>query len=314
MSPRPVEPDRSAFEPAMVLAREGRHADAVRWVADARGAAPGDLRLADAARALSQVARLAEAAGDRGAALAALDLAVECRPGWADLHLHRALACAALDRRAAARAALDTALRIHPRFVAARLERALLDAREGLVGEAIAELRALGHATRISEPHTFEQGMECLERADWDAASARLRRALRLAEPELEQRLERYEALMDEDQPGRAAQLLREVLPRFEAYPDLHYRLGAAELREGAYDDALVSLARALELNPDFSAARVLLARALDALGARAQALEQVALVLQSEPGQTQALALEVEWGARAAHLTARADRRRDPT
>ncbi len=311
MTPRPIEPPPSAFAAALAHARDGRCADAVLEVSGGLGADADDAQRADAARTLAQIARLAESAGETPTALAALDRAVECCSGWADLHLQRARACIALDRRAAAREALASALRINPRYVAARLESALLDAREGLIGEALDALRALARETQVHEPRTYEQGLESLERADGDEAGARFRRALHLAEPELDVRLERFQALMDSAQVAAAAQLLREVLPRYDAYPDLHFRLGTAELREGWFDDALVSLARALELNPDFHAARLLLARTLDAMGMRAQALEQVSLVLQRAPDDAQARALEAEWTVRSRAASARENSRR---
>jgi tetratricopeptide (TPR) repeat protein len=306
MTPRPVDTPQTAFEPALAHAREGRFSDAVRWVEDRVGAADSDPRLADAARTLMHITRLAAQGEDAHAALEAMHLAVRCRRGWADLHLLHALAFLALGCRAEARASLDTALVINPRYAAALLERALLDAREGLIGEALEAVRALPAQVRVSDPRLFEQGVEFLEAADWDAAATRLRRALRIGEPELEQRLERFQALLDLDQPALAAQLLREALPRFEAYPDLHHRIGVAELRQGFLDDAMVSFGRALELNPDFSAARLMMARTLDAAGARPQALDQLGLVLQREPTNVHARALEREWSPPAMRSRAR--------
>jgi tetratricopeptide (TPR) repeat protein len=300
MTPRPVDTPHSEFEPALEHARAGRFPEALAQVSRRLGPSPEGVRVTAAGTALLQVARLAEAAGNPAAMLEALDAAIACRDDWADLHFLRAMACLALSRRAEARAALDRALRVNPRYVAARVERALLDAREGLVGEALDALRALAAETRVPEPRAFEQGLESLGGADWEEAGALLRRALRLAEPDLERRLERFRALMDEGEPGRAAQVLREALPRHAAYPDLHYLLGTAELRQGHLDDALVSLAGALELHPDFHAARLHFARALEAAGARAQALEQVTLVLQCDPEHPDARALEAQWGPHA--------------
>ncbi len=307
MTPRPIEPPRSAFEPALALARDGGFAAAVRAVRDSLGREPEETRLADAARTLAQVARIAEEAGDVNEALAALDQALELRRGWADLHLRRALLCESQGRRSEARESLDAALHINPRFVAARVERALLDARDGLIGESLEALQAIAADTRVPDARTFQQGLECLERADWDEAGTLVRRALRLDEPELDECLRRFQAFLDQDQPAEAAQVVRDALARHEAYPDLHLMLGTAELREGHHDDALVSLGRALELNPDYSAARLLFARTLEATGARAQALEQVALVLQREPDHPQALALDAEWNARHGRVRARA-------
>ena len=72
-------------------------------------------------------------------------------------------------------------------------------------------------------------------------------------------------------------------------YPDLHLLLGGHELQLGCHDDAIESLARALELNPEFHAARIELARALEAVGQTPQALDQLDLVLGCEPAHASA-------------------------
>src|SRR5207247_4350489 len=64
------------------------------------------------------------------------------------------------------------------------------------------------------------------------------------------------------------------------------------ELEEGAFDDALASFCRALELQPDYHAARLQLARTLESLGDPVQAEEQAALVLEADPRHPQALEL----------------------
>jgi tetratricopeptide (TPR) repeat protein len=93
--------------------------------------------------------------------------------------------------------------------------------------------------------------------------------------------------------------MLRASIGTRETYADLHHLLGVAELEAGLYDDALASLARALELQPDFHDARVGLARVLEAFGDIAQATEQVGLVLRHEPDHAQALALQERWTRR---------------
>ena len=105
---------------------------------------------------------------------------------------------------------------------------------------------------------------------------------------------------MTRDEPAEAAEVLREVLPRHESYPDLHYRLGTAELVLGHVDDAIVSLARALELHPDFVEARVQFALALDASGANAAAMDQMGFVLQQDPDNADAEAYVRQHEARA--------------
>ncbi len=79
-------------------------------------------------------------------------------------------------------------------------------------------------------------------------------------------------------------------------YPDVHYLLGCVELELGCTADALESLAQALELHPDFHAARVELARALDAAGQLAMAQEQIQAVLLKDPSNPAALRLQARW------------------
>jgi len=66
--------------------------------------------------------------------------------------------------------------------------------------------------------------------------------------------------------------------------------------KESSLDDAIASLARALELHPDFHAARVELARALAALGQTAESLELLEQVLEVDPGNVEAAELAQRW------------------
>jgi tetratricopeptide (TPR) repeat protein len=311
MSLRPLPPEGSAFEPALAMARDGRLDEALVTLSGLlrAGGERGPRREAGAV-AFAQVARLAEAAGDPTTALRALDEALRLAPGYADLHYRRG--CVLLDRqqRPAARAALERALSINPTYVAARLELALLDAREGLLGESLAALRALGEEHRVEEPRIFQQGLKSLEQADWDEAGALLKRAVRVSNPAVDQALDRHRAMMAQGEHASALNSLREAIATHPGYPDLHYLLGSCELETGLLDDALASLARALELHPDYHAARVQFARALEALGDLHQAGEQIALVLQEDPAHPQALELQARWtrrqeaGGRAAPAT----------
>ncbi len=219
--------------------------------------------------------------------------------GWLRLSGAVARVLRALQRRADARAALERALGLHPGYAAARLELALLDAEEGFVAEALESLRGLARATAIERPEEFRQGMESLEGADLDEAGTRLASALGLEPADEAGVLERARERLEAGDAEGAEELLRSVLPGRESWPDIHYLLGSTDLHRGRYDDALASLARALELNPDFHAARVQFARALEATGALGQAGEQVLLVLQSDPAHPQALELHERWSHR---------------
>jgi tetratricopeptide (TPR) repeat protein len=305
MSPRPVEIPTPQFQQAIRSARAGRFGEAVQAIErELSRQKERESCAAAAANALAETARLAETGGDLATSDRALELALELRPRYADLHYQRACVLLARQRRAEARRCLDAAIGLNPHYLAARLEHAMLDAREGLIGEALDSLRTLARDLPVEDPRAFQQGLKSLERADWDEADALLRRALSLSNPDLKEQLERLRAHLDQGEAGRAAQFLREILPGREAYPDLHQLLGMAELALGHVDDALVALARALELNPDFHDARVQFARALECAGASAPAEAQLALVLRCDPAHRGALELKETWARRA---------RRDP-
>lgn len=319
MSPRPVSVPEPEFEGPARLARSGRAAEALAAMRRALAALDDRESHANvAANTLAEIGRAAERAQDLKVGLQAFDLAIELRPRWPDLHFQRAGLLLQCQHRPEARQALDRALEINPRYVAARVERAMLDAREGRVGEALDALSGLAREAPVSDPAAFDQGLRRLEHADWDGADALLRRSLRLSDPELRRRLERHHAQVQAGEHAQALQTLREILPRHAAYPDLHDLIGLGALRLGQLDDALVSFARALELNPDFHAARVHFATTLEALGQKAQAEEQVSLVLERDPGNAQARALRRAWRPRRGRAPAAAGggrrSRNDPT
>jgi len=296
MSPRPAEPRPDRFDLALKLAREGRFADALASAGRelARPEAGGDL----AATAFAELARLAQSSGDMEAAAAALDRALEIRPRHADLHYRLACVLLRMRRSSEARAALNRALEINPRYVAARIERAQLDAREGFLGEALGTLRELAREAPLGDSEEFRQGLGRLDRGEWDEAQTHFGRALESHADGLRQRLQRSDALMHDEDFARAMTELHQAIAEHPAYPDLHARLGRAELRQGHWDDAASSFGRAIELNPSFHDARVGLASALEALGMRAQAMEQLALVLEREPEHAMARDLKGRWAA----------------
>jgi tetratricopeptide (TPR) repeat protein len=303
MSPRPAESRHDRFEAVLKLAREGRFGDALASAERELGGpeAGGDA----AAVALAQVAWIAQSAGDMEAAAAALDRALELRPRHADLHYRLACVLLRMKRGGEARAALNRALEINPRYVAARIERAQLDAREGFLGEALGTLRELSREAPLGESEDFRQGLGRLDRGEWEDAQTHFGRALESHADGLRQRLQRSDTLMDDEDFARAMTELHQAIAEHPAYPDLHARLGRAELRQGHWDDAAASFGHAIELTPSFHDARVGLASALEALGMRAQAMEQLALVLEREPAHAMARDLKGRWTATRARTAA---------
>src|SRR5262245_58702662 len=193
MSPRPLPSENAPFEPALALAREGRLDEAFDTLSAAVPTGPARRPTEGAAAlAFAELARIAEAAGDVVTATRAIDEALRLAPGFADLHHQRAGLLAIQHQRPAARKALQQALAINPRYVAARLDLALLDAREGLLAESLAALRALEQERRVEEPRAFQRGLKSLARADWDEAGALLKSALKLTDPVVDRALSEY--------------------------------------------------------------------------------------------------------------------------
>lgn len=304
----PPEPDPlSPHARALQLSDEGRYADAVESLARGLEAVGGPDEVQRYASALGDVATAAEASGHVDEAVQALEIATHVVE-WADYWCQLGCLRVQRGRRAEARRAFERALAINPRYRRAAVERALLDARDGRLGEALETLRVLAGEGAMAEPHAFQQGLERLGRADFDDAAPLLHEALDAGDRWLDVQMQRYQELLLLPDPARALELLRVAATERPNYPDLHLLLGAHELQLGAHDDAIESLARALELNPAFHAARIELARALEAIGQTPQALDQLALVLECEPTHSGARQLHDQLTSRRRGGRARAE------
>lgn len=268
---------------ALSLAEEGRFAEAVDCVARGLEAAAGPDEVQRYATVLGDVAAQAEAAGHADDAARAYEIATHV-VDWADYWCRLGCLRVQQGRNADARRAFERALAINPRYRRAVVERAVLDARDGRLGEAMETLRLLADDGRMAEPRAFQQGLERLGQADFDDAAPLLHEALDAGDRWLDAQMRRYQELLLLGDMSRALEQLRVAALERPNYPDIHLLLGAHELQLGQQDDAIESLARALELNPEFHAARIELARALEAVGHASQALDQLDLVLGREP------------------------------
>jgi tetratricopeptide (TPR) repeat protein len=289
MSDDSLDPDE-VLQEIHALAAAGEHPLAFRRMQRmlAEQTAPGSP--AGEASAFAAVARAAEQGGDCEVARQALEAALQ-RVDWADLHLALGRLRVRLDEPAAARCAFDRALALNPRYRAAAVERALLDARAGHIAEAIGALRQLTGGTHVIHDPVFSQGLELLRAAAVDDAAPLVRHALADGDPALERLLAEARTNLQTGDHRAGLLALRRAVEKWPGYADLHALLGAHELRAGHLDDGLASLVHALELNPDFHAARLEMARGLEARGERDQALAQLAAILGCEPGHQAAAA-----------------------
>jgi tetratricopeptide (TPR) repeat protein len=250
------------------------------------------------ASALSELAQRAGEAGDLDTAQQALEAATAAME-WADLHCKLGVLLVQRGRTVEARAAFDRALALNPRYRTAVVERALLDAREGRMAQAMESLRVLADERAVAEPGAFRQGLEQLGRAEFEDAAELLRQALHDGDPWLEEQMRRYTELGFAGDATRAFAVLRDAAIERPGYADLQLLLGAHELQLGAVDDAIESITQALMLNPELHAARVQLARAFEALGDTPQAIAQLALVIEADPGHVEARELQARLAAR---------------
>ncbi len=281
----------SPREVALRMAAQREYVQGIRWLERALAIAGGSDEQAEIAAALGELARAAEVGGDLEAAARALEVATKAVE-WADLLCQLGCVQSRRGRRAEARSAFDRALILNPRYRTAVVERALLDAREGRIAEAMQTLRVLAAEGALSEPVAFQRGLERLGQADFEDAAPLLRRALHGGDAWLEEQLRRYQELLFAGDQESGLQLLRLAASERPHYPDLHLLLGSHERQMGAFDDAIESLTRALELNADYHAARVELARTLEALGDSEHALRQLDLVLAADAEHAEAGAL----------------------
>lgn len=277
----------------MRLAIEARWADAVRSVVQAVASPDSEMAHGDeASEALAEVARMAAEANDLAAADEALIAALLIRPQDSDRLHQRAAVRHALGDRPEARALLERALAVDPSHVGARLELSMLETRDGRLGNAVAALRALDHRAPPHEDIAADDRSDPFEPpSDLDAGIARVRR-------------ERGAGRRD-----AAARRVDGLLEAHPAHPELHTLRAEIEFDSGALDDAVASCAAALELQPDGVPARVLFAKALEGLGLRDQALEQIGFALGREPEHQEALALEARWSAGRKRSAARENR-----
>jgi len=291
----------SRLAEARRLAAQGQFASARRRALStlSRGAEPPADERAAVAVVLAEVARRAVAGGALQEAEQCLRMALRQRPDFADLHYRLASVLESMQHYEDARGELVEALRINPAYAAARVSLALLDARRGQLGEAMDALRRLEQSKRPAEADSFDRGLRSMQSADWEEAGDLLRRAFGLSERSLDDAIGRFTRHAQAGQLAAARAVARDLVATHPDYPDVHYLLGRVELEMGHAAEAMGSLAQALELNPDFHAARVEMARALDALGQPGMAHDMVSAVLQRDPQHPAALSMSARWARR---------------
>jgi tetratricopeptide (TPR) repeat protein len=188
------------------------------------------------------------AAGDAVAALQTLEPLTSAQPNWAAAHYETGLTLNALDRRADAIAALRRAVALQPDMPDAWRE--------------IADLLVLQGDSRGADA-AYAQHIK---------ASTRDPRLLAAAQA------------LTENKIGQAESMLREHLKRYPTDVAAIRMLAEVAGRLRRYQDAETLLVRCLELAPSFNGARYNYAMALYRQNKSVSALQQIYLLMASEP------------------------------
>ncbi len=261
------------------------------------------LTTAESATALAMLARADERAGDLVRARSSLERALSL-VDWADLRLALGTLLARLGDKTAARRELDHALAINPRYRAAAVELALLDASEGHIADSLSALRSLCGAPAAFPTPPIDEALAKLRESAVEEAAPLLRRAFAAGDEALERLLADAEERILGGDVGGGLALLRRCAVERSGYADVAALVGLHELRAGFVDDGIASLVAALEVNPDYHAARLHLARALELRGDRERALAEVRAVLEREPSHGDAAVLLERFGGRRRQVT----------
>lgn len=203
-------------------------------------------------------------AGQRDAALAALERALELWPGLAEAHFRQGELASTPEE---ARRAWDLTLAAEPEHVEALLARGRLSRDQGRYEAALADFEAARRHASPSDPRPpLLEGLARLALGQAAQAQVCLREGL---------------------EASRAARATREPL-----YAEAVLRMGELQLRLGDAQAALADLEEAVRLLPQDVGPQVLLAEALVGCGNDPAAVEALSAALRRDPANLRALEL----------------------
>lgn len=265
--------------------RRGAHDEALAMAREAVEAEP------ESARAHGALAAALNAAGDREAALRAIDQALALDGGNADLQFRRGLILMALGDADAARDALARSVEANPNHAGAYLVQAQLALGRGDLEEAGRASRLLA---RVDPGHPWSRvidGMLALARGNVDEALARLTEASKLAPDDPQVLLSLALAYIARGHDAFAEQALRRLVGERGGAPAWHIMLAETLLRQRRPEEALDALRPLLSEDGKATPAVERLAGEIElVLGRPEAALQRLRKVLAAEPGDVRAL------------------------
>ncbi len=128
------------------------------------------------------------------------------------------------------------------------------------------------------------EGIQALERGDWEAAAAAFRQGIELApeNPALRHRLGTALFMMGDEREGEAQ--FEEAMRVSPDYAQAHYSLGLLMEQRGRFEEALYRFSAAVQYQPSYVEARLRLARVLRGIGRPSEALSEYAQVISTDP------------------------------
>jgi serine/threonine protein kinase/Tfp pilus assembly protein PilF len=232
----------------IVLARQGKHEEAIASYRRALELEPTAIIHHDLSNTLRRLKRFEEAVAESRAALA-LDAS---QP---EIHAGLAQALSSLGRDDEAVAVYQKAIEIRPGYAAAHTNLGTIYAAQGKVDEAIACYReSLRHEPELAMTH-FVLSNALRTKKDLEGAAESLRQTLRLA-PDFASAANNLGSLLS--QLGRVDDAIlhyQDAIKRFPDQPKMHYNLADLLGRRGRKEEAIASFREAIRIDPNYALA-----------------------------------------------------------
>lgn len=214
-----------------------------------------------------------------------LKYAILVHPEYADLRFSLAVAYYEQGRYAEAESELRESVRINPRFAKALLYLGMTCLRD-------ANDEGIGYVSRAAEVQPAYSGEKCNE-AIRVYQTGNIRKAVSILEEVAETDVDHIGSLLNEAMRmmrkgdySDAISFLIEAISACPNYADLRYHLGTCYLNLDMADLAGGQFTKALEINPDFFAARMGLATAYEMTGKMRRSVIEIGVDLRIDTGR----------------------------
>jgi tetratricopeptide (TPR) repeat protein len=195
-----------------------------------------------------------------------LKLALMIHPNYPDLHLCLAVTHYKQARYRTAETHLLRALEINPRYAKARMYLGMTRLRRG-DNEGLKDISDSTCVEPAYQGTRYEQAMSVYQTGDLDRCLQLLEEVAETDADQVSTALENGLRLMNAGNCEDATKAFLEAVSVCPNYADLRHYLGLCYLEQGMLEQAIGQLRTALEINPDFAAARTTLAVAYKKAG-----------------------------------------------